>query len=117
VGGAGTNMPYGAFTNVINCPGCGNGSSGLDFSTLAFAVADLDGISIGDFIADAGGFFFSADVIGPGGGTGNIAARSNPRCSPTLLQRPGRYGAVRLVEEAEGSSGCVIRTLLSGDRR
>src|SRR5262245_40968466 len=30
VGGSGINTPYGAFTNVINCPGCGNGSSGPD---------------------------------------------------------------------------------------
>jgi hypothetical protein len=92
VGGAGTNTPYGAFTNVINCPGCGNGSSGPDFSTLAFAVTDSDGISIGDFIANVGGSFFSADVIGPGGGTGNIAAAPIPAALPLFASGLGAIG-------------------------
>ena len=74
VGASGSNTPFGAFTNVITCPGCGPGASNANAGPLSFAVTDLDGISINDFIANAGGYFFSADVLGPSGGTGNIAS-------------------------------------------
>jgi hypothetical protein len=82
VGGGGSNTPYGSFTNVIDCPGCGPGASHANPGPLDFTVTDLSGISISDFIANGLGYFFSADVIGPAGQTGDIAANS---LSPTPL--------------------------------
>jgi hypothetical protein len=74
VGGSGTNTPYGAFTNVIDCPGCGPGASNAYSGLLDFTVTATGGISLNNFIANSGGYYFSADVIGPSGGTGNIAS-------------------------------------------
>jgi hypothetical protein len=68
------NAPYGLFTYGINCPGCGPGASNKYPGPLDFTVVDASGITIDDFIANPGGFFFSADVLGPNGGSGNIAS-------------------------------------------
>lgn len=70
------NTPYGTFSNGINCPGCGPGASHANPGPLDLAVTDSSGISIADFIPNCGGYYFSADVIGPAGGTGDIASRS-----------------------------------------
>jgi len=74
VGGSGTNTPYGSFTNVIDCPGCGPGASNAYPGPLDFTVTAIGGIGLNNFIANTGGYYFSADVIGPSGGTGNIAS-------------------------------------------
>jgi hypothetical protein len=40
-------------------------------------VVDLSGITIADFTKNGtNGYYFSADVIGPNGGTGNIAGNT-----------------------------------------
>jgi hypothetical protein len=69
-----TNAPYGAFSNAIDCPGCGPGASHKFAGPLDFTVSDASGIDVNDFIANADGYYFSADVIGPSGSTGNIAS-------------------------------------------
>ncbi len=81
VDGNGTNTPYGSFTNVIDCPGCGPGASNANPGPLTFAVTDLSGLSVANFVANSGGYYFSADVIGPSGGTGDIAA-NDPSATP-----------------------------------
>ncbi|MER2519532.1 MAG: VPLPA-CTERM sorting domain-containing protein [Bdellovibrionales bacterium] len=68
------NTPYGIFTSGIDCPGCGPGASHAKSGPLEFSVFSITGISISNFIANASGYFFSADVLGPAGGTGNIAS-------------------------------------------
>jgi hypothetical protein len=75
---SGTNTPYGTFGNVITCPGCGPGTGHANPGPLTFSVTDSFGISINDFIANANGFYFSADVVGPAGGAGDIASNSAP---------------------------------------
>jgi hypothetical protein len=69
-----TNTPYGTFSNAIDCSGCGPGASHAFAGPLDFTVSDANGISVNDFIANADGYYFSADVIGPGDSTGNIAS-------------------------------------------
>ena len=71
-----SNTPYGTFTNGVDCPGCGPGASNANPGPLNFKITDSSGISVDDFTANRGGYFFSADVIGPNGGTGNIAANT-----------------------------------------
>jgi hypothetical protein len=73
-----SNTPYGSFTYGIDCPGCAPGGSNANPGPLDFKVTDASGISIGNFIANSGGYYFSADVIGPSGGTGNIAGAPGP---------------------------------------
>jgi hypothetical protein len=69
-----TNTPYGTFSYGIDCPGCGPGASHKFAGPLDFTVTDASGISVNDFVANTNGYYFSADVIGPSGGTGNIAS-------------------------------------------
>jgi len=69
-----TNTPFGSFTEGFNCTGCGNGGSSPYYDTLYFSIYSASGISISDFVANSLGYVFAADVIGPEGGTGNIAA-------------------------------------------
>jgi len=72
-----SNTPYGTFTSGIDCPGCGPGASHDNPGPLDFKVTDASGISTSDFVKNSGGgYYFSADVIGPSGGTGNIASNS-----------------------------------------
>jgi hypothetical protein len=74
------NTPYGTFSNGIDCSGCGSGASHANPGPLKFNVRDTTyGIALSDFVANSTinsleHYFFSADVIGPSGGTGNIAS-------------------------------------------
>ena len=95
--GTGSNTPYGTFINVIDCPGCGPGGSNAYPGLLDFMVTDTSGLSLNDFIANSGGYYFSADVIGPSGGTGNIASNlispiPEPRTYAMLLAGLGLIG-------------------------
>jgi hypothetical protein len=67
--------PYGDFTNGINYTGANGGGHG-DPGPLLFSVFYAGGIAISDFIANAGGYFFAADVLGTGGNTGSVAANT-----------------------------------------
>jgi len=67
---------FGAFDYSIHCSGCGNGASSPLPGPLSFTVAKgvLGALAPTDFIANAGGFYFASDIIGPSGNTGNVAA-------------------------------------------
>jgi hypothetical protein len=69
-----SNTPYGTFSYGIDCPGCGPGASHESSGPLDFTVTDTNRISVSDFIQNSGGYYFSADVMGPAGGKGNIAS-------------------------------------------
>jgi hypothetical protein len=69
-----SNAPFGDFSYSIDCPGCGPGASHAKPGPLTFTVSLAGGLSPGDFVANDGGFIFSADIIGPSGNTGNVAA-------------------------------------------
>ena len=59
----GFNPAFGSFTDAITCASCQNGGAGAFTSTLTFAVGKGAGILEKDFVANAQGFTFSADVI------------------------------------------------------
>jgi len=67
---------FGTFDYSIHCSGCGNGASSPLPGPISFTVetAALGALSPADFVANDGGFFFAADIIGPSGNTGNVAA-------------------------------------------
>jgi hypothetical protein len=60
-----------------NCPnGSNNGGAGPYLSFLV--TANSGALSINDFIANANGFYFASDILGPGGVTGEVAANQAP---------------------------------------
>jgi hypothetical protein len=84
---------FGAFDYSIDCSGCGNGASSPLPGPLSFTVerAVLGALSPADFIANADGFFFASDIIGPSGNTGNVAALGFTVIPPTsaVVPEPG----------------------------
>jgi hypothetical protein len=64
----GSNTPYGTFGVAID-DSAGTGSSQAYYGDLLFTLTRTGGLSTNDFIANAGGYFFSADIT-DGGNTG-----------------------------------------------
>lgn len=64
---------FGIFDYSVSCmvpSGCGHGASNPDMGPLSFVV---EGVTIADFTANGGGFFFASDLQGVNGNTGDIA--------------------------------------------
>lgn len=69
----------GTFTNTIACTAsCPSGASGADVlgASLLFTTSDGSILNTSDFVANASGFFFAADVLGPAGSTGEVGANA-----------------------------------------
>jgi hypothetical protein len=71
----GWDTPYGSFNYAVDYTehnGGGHGNPG----PLYFTVTDAAGLSVSDFVPTTDGYYFAADVIGPGtnAGSGSIAA-------------------------------------------
>jgi hypothetical protein len=45
---------------------------------MYFVASNASGLSLSDFIANAAGFYFAADIIGPSGNTGEVAVKNAP---------------------------------------
>jgi hypothetical protein len=69
------NNPYGSFQYSLLCNSGSGANSCSQISTLGLTVHNNSGISLNDFIANTGGYFFSADIFYAGTGlTGTVAA-------------------------------------------
>ncbi len=82
---------FGSFDYSIDCSGCGHGRSSplpgpIDFTVEKTASGAL---APTDFIANAGGFFFASDIIGPSGLTGNVAAIGSAVVGPAAVPEAG----------------------------
>jgi PEP-CTERM motif len=99
--------PYGTFTAGLDCPGCGPGASNAIHGPLNFSVYAASGLGLSDFIANSIGYLFSADVIGPLGGTGAIAAVSpvpEPETYAMLLAGLGFIGFTVLRRKVQSNT-------------
>ena len=100
----GTNPAFGSFTNALACTGCGNGNAGAFTSSLSFSVGAAAGISINDFIANASGYFFTADVVNTlSGATGAVGTNTPP---VTAVPEPQTYA---LMLAGLGAVGFMAR--------
>ena len=64
------------FTYGVECTSCGSGASNPNPGPLVFRVSAAVAISVSNFIANASGYFFSADVLGSTGNTGNVGTKA-----------------------------------------
>ncbi len=74
-----TASTFGSFLESIHCTTCQGGSGPT--GPLSFTVGSATGVTIGSFIANSGGFFFAADILG-NGNTGNVAAIGTTTTTP-----------------------------------
>ena len=85
----------GTFNYEINCttnctPGASNGGEGTYLSFLVSAQSGA--LSLNDFIANAGGFYFASDILGPTGLTGEVAANQSPTTTTNTSGGSGGSG-------------------------
>ncbi len=76
-GSGGSNSPWGSFNYSLNCVSCGNGATHPYYGTLNFTVNTVSGATLTptDFVANGGGYLFSADVYA-NGKTGAVASNT-----------------------------------------
>jgi len=68
---------FGTFFASVSCTtACQGGQSGNSPGPLSFTVTSATGVTIADFIANSGGYYFASDIVGANGNTGNVAANT-----------------------------------------
>ena len=81
-----TASTFGTFLYSVSCGTCVGGQAGNPAGPLSFTVGSSSGgITISNFIANSGGYFFSSDIVGASGNpppTGNVAAIGNTSSVP-----------------------------------
>jgi hypothetical protein len=70
-----TASAFGTFLHSVTCTACQGGQAGNPAGPLNFNVGSATGVTVTSFIANTGGYFFAADIVGNNGNTGNVAAR------------------------------------------
>jgi len=71
-----TASTFGTFFQSITCTACQGGQAGNPPGPLSFTLTNASGLSISNFVANAGGYYFASDIVGNNGNTGNVAANS-----------------------------------------
>jgi hypothetical protein len=65
---------FGNFAWSIHCDVCKGGKVTNPAGPLSFTVSSGTGVTIPDFVANGGGYYFASDIRGTNGNTGNVAA-------------------------------------------
>lgn len=83
-GGADSASTFGSFLDSVICTVCQGGKSSNPAGPLSFEVSSTGagGVTLADFIANTGGYYFASDIVGNNGKTGNVATRSFAFLSP-----------------------------------
>jgi hypothetical protein len=84
VGGADSASTFGSFLESIICTVCQGGSSSNPAGPLSFEVTSTGaaGVTLADFVANTGGYYFASDIVGTNGKTGNVATKTFAAGSP-----------------------------------
>ena len=69
-----TASTFGTFGYSVTCLTCQGGQAGNPAGPLSFRVSAVNGVNLSRFIANGGGYFFTADIVGANGNTGNVGA-------------------------------------------
>jgi hypothetical protein len=78
-----TASAFGSFLESVTCTACKGGKASNAAGPLVFTVTSASGVTIADFLANSGGYFFAADIVGTNGNTGNVAAQ-DPGTPPAV---------------------------------
>lgn len=72
--GPDTASAFGSFSQSIRCTACQGGQVGNPSGPLTFNVSKAGGLLESNFVANSRGYYFSSDIVGFNGNTGNVAA-------------------------------------------
>jgi hypothetical protein len=65
---------FGTFLESVTCTVCKGGNGDNPAGPLSFTITSVTGVQISDFGANAGGYFFAANILDTNGIAGNVAA-------------------------------------------
>jgi hypothetical protein len=68
--------PFGSFLDQVDCVSCSGSKKTNTDGPLQFTLTSATGVQLSDFVANAGGYYFSSEVLCPDGQTGDIAANT-----------------------------------------
>jgi hypothetical protein len=96
----------GTFSSTVVCSDCGGGTSGMVGGSISFTLTSATGLSAADFIANASGYIFGADVgvvvngvvtgTGPVGSQGPDSSVTTPEPGTLVLLGIGIAGLLAL---------------------
>jgi len=110
----------GTFSYEIACTSnCSSGASGGGEGTyLSFLVTAQSGaLNLNDFVANANGFYFASDIIGPSGKTGEVASNQSPTTTGGTGGSGGSGGSGNVPEPASLTIMGAGLAALGGARR
>jgi hypothetical protein len=87
-----TASAFGTFLKSVACTACQGGNANNPVGPLSFTVSSAGGVTIANFTANAGGYFFASDIVGNNGNTGNVGVKGssqNPTPEPATLALTG----------------------------